>query len=174
MLIQRIHLASALMLAAACSVLPLMGQHPNVTDPSKIIDGSRNPDLIPDEVAIELFLLSLPDPPNVTGENRELHIRAKLRNAMLIKADEDILVQMIEVFATTKKSIDDRLGPLIQKAQSKVIAQNDAALQQELKNRKDLLTTTWPALLERLSASGRAQLLTHLRNCKYRMKIVKG
>lgn len=139
-------------------------------DPPGTIDGSKNPELIPDEVAFRMLFLAVAEPESAT-EQQKARARAKIASAGLSDQDTAAFLTLLAEF---------------HKKMSSVLAQNE-----EIRVRNPFPSpygTDWPqgvqlrkqmeqnvadtlaALPARLSAEGMTKLRTHLENVKRGMK----
>ncbi len=141
-------------------------------DPPGTIDGAKNPELIPDDVAYRLVLLAIAEPQNAT-DAQQARFRAKIASAKL--GEEDILA-LLQVLGTFQGQLDALT------AQANAITavnprpypgsvdyQKLLTLSQQ---RQPVFEQAMSALPARLSSSGLAALQTYVQNAKRGMKYV--
>lgn len=83
------------MLLAALLVCPfLLAQH---TPPAGVIDGAKNPELVPDSTAYRLFFIATAESADATPEQR-LRQKAKLTPIELPDADLELVIEILAGF----------------------------------------------------------------------------
>jgi hypothetical protein len=68
-----------------------------VPDPPGTIDGAKNPELIPDEVALRMIVLAVAEPPDAT-EEQKARAQAKLNPIGLSEEDTIALLALLGEF----------------------------------------------------------------------------
>jgi hypothetical protein len=139
-------------------------------DPPGIIDGSKTPDLIPDEAAYRVVFIAFAEPANAT-DAQKTRFRAKLCPAGLRKDDEQALFSILSAF---KKHTDDL------HAQAAVILARNPFPHPDSTDYQQLLDLdrqaradfheAMVALPARLSAAGVAKLDAYVKSQKRGMK----
>jgi hypothetical protein len=140
------------------------------TDPPGTIDGAKNPELIPDDVAYRLVMIGVAEPQNAT-DAQKARFRAKITGARL--SDDDA-----EAFRLILADLQQQLDAL--NAQANQILARDPLPQpgtpdyQQLldlsKQRQPAFAQAMSALPARLSADALAKLDAYVQNEKRRMK----
>jgi hypothetical protein len=147
---------------------PVTSAHP---DPPGTIDGSKSPELIPDDDAYRLVLLGFAEPENPTPA-QEARMRGKIAPAELDKDDTDALIRILEHFQT---QLD---GLRVQ--ENAVFAANPiphpdsvgATKLAEISHERDgVFVEAMSALPARLSAPGAAKLHDFIQKQKHGMKV---
>ena len=139
-------------------------------DPPGTIDGSKNPELIPDDVAYRLVLLALAGPENTT-DAQKARFQAKIAPAGL---DEDDTEAFLRILGHLQTQLDDL------RAQEKpIFARNPiphpdsvgaAKLAELSQQRESVLAEAISALPARLSLAGAAKLHDFIQKEKRGMK----
>jgi hypothetical protein len=139
-------------------------------DPPGTIDGKKNPELIPDEVAYKMFFLAVAEPENPTPEQLR-RARAKIAAAGLGEQDTEAFLTLLGQFHKVNADI---------KAQNAVIHERNPFPHQissdwkeavELdKRRRQNVADTIAALPARLTPEGLAKLQAHLQEVKRGIK----
>lgn len=139
-------------------------------DPPGTIDGAKNPELIPDDVAYRLVLLAVAEPENAT-DAQKARFQAKIASAKLNEEDTEAFLRILGTF-------QKQLGALNAQA-SQILARNPIPLPgtpdyQTLvdlsKQREPLFVEAMSAVPARLSADGFTNLQTYIQNAKRGMK----
>jgi hypothetical protein len=147
---------------------PAALQPPTLIAPLGTIDGSKSPELIPDDTAYRLFFVSVATPPNPTADQLRRQ-RGKLGIVQLTEPDLQILISTLSQFYVQYADFRNRENAAadLTRAQGLPInvrasgARRDALVQQFLDELKSELT---PA--------GVAALDAHVQREKTRMKMV--
>jgi hypothetical protein len=153
---------------------PAAQEQPVVTkpDPPGIIDGAKNPELIPDETAWRLLFLAVAEPENATPEQIE-RARAKIAPAELSEEDTVAFLSLLTQFRKQSDALEAQLVEIYVK--SPFPHPDSIAFKQlvELDKRRDqLFANTTAALPARLSPEGVEKLYTYLQEAKRGMKII--
>jgi hypothetical protein len=139
-------------------------------DPPGTIDGSKNPELIPDDVAYRLVLLAVAEPENAS-DAQKARFRAKIASAGLKEEDT-------EAFRVILGALQKQLDALSAQA-AQIMARDPLPLPgtpdyQQLvdlsKQRDPVFVEAMSALPARLSADGVAKLQAYVQNAKRGMK----
>lgn len=133
-----------------------------------LLDGSVEPQLIPDDVAIRALLSTLrvpPDPDAATLE--QLHTR--ISKANLSNADIEILARELGRLDTQAKSQEARIEAFRPTPTAGRVAVDRYLEQREILNA--LFVESYQQLLASLSPEGAAKLQAHLLHVKSRIKV---
>ncbi len=140
-------------------------------DPPGTIDGAKNPELIPDEVAYRVMLLSLAEPQNPT-EAQRARARAKLGRAELSADDEALLLNTSTQY---KAQIDNLATQAAQISEGIAFVHPDSVQGRQLselgKRQERALVDALAILQNGLSVEGSQKLQVHVRNIKHKMKM---
>jgi hypothetical protein len=120
------------------------------------VDGSKNPDQIPESAAYRLVFLSL-KPPDPTNQTAVAGRAATLRKIGLSAADLAILGQQLVTFAADYKALQTQIVSA---------ATDPASLHAQVAT---LVLVTRNALLGQLSPDGAAKFSAYVQNAKGRM-----
>lgn len=179
----------ALRLAFLCGLLCAAvaiggtGEAPQPQDPAQLetasatpdrpgtIDGSKNPELIPDEVAYGLFFLAVAEPENATDE-QNARARAKITGAHLSEEDTLALLGTLAEFQKQINVLDSRAAEVHDRALIPQPGSSEWQQLVELNNQRDqLVANTIAALQSRLTEDGMRRLYGYLQGAKRGMKI---
>ena len=139
-------------------------------DPPGTIDGARNPELIPDEVALRMIVLSVEEPANATEAQME-RLRAKLSPIGLSEEDIIALQILFGEFRTQVDELNRQTDEVRVRAPIPHPASTDYKLLVELgKQRNQCITDTVAALPAKLSLEGYQKLLDYLPTVKKGIK----
>lgn len=143
---------------------------PRQPDPPGTIDGSKNPELIPDEVAYKMLFLVLFEPENAT-EAQKARQQAKINQVGLSEEDSVALLTVTAEFHRQMTAIDSQAAEVLKRNPSPHPASADWQLLAQLQKQKDQLVPNGiAALAAALSAEGTRKLLLHLPNVKRGIK----
>jgi len=140
------------------------------SDPPGTIDGTKNPDIIPEVVAYRAVLLALAEPENAT-DAQKARFRAKIASAGL---NEDDTLALLVILAAFQKQMDalNAQGDQI-RARNPLPYPGTPDYQQLLdltQQREPVFAEAMSALPARLSLTGAAQLQAYVQNQKRGMK----
>ena len=144
---------------------------PATTDPPGTIDGAKNPELIPDDVAYRVLFLAVAEPENPT-EEQLARARAKISRAQLSEEDTAAFLNAATQFKAQIDSLAAQAAEI-----SKGIAFVDPSsvqgrqLSQLGKQQDQVLANTLGALQTGLSAEGLQRLQAHIQSIKRNMKV---
>lgn len=143
-----------------------LGHFPPTSEP--LVDGSRDPGLIPRNIALKVLFETLSVPPNPSAAERA---RVEVRTARLDLGDEDkeILLRELGTFhlrAATQKAVIESARPSFLASPLALNRFADESAKIGL-----LAVDAYNALLESLSPEGAARLEQHLEYIRTRMKI---
>ncbi len=133
------------------------------------IDGAANPELIPDDLALSVWLLAVGETSSSSADVL-LRMQAKLAAVALLPNDHLILARAVTSFADKRESFRVREGSLAQAStidgqqQRQQLAADRQALYLETKK---LITTT-------LSEQGQQSFKRHLLRIKQHMRVGQG
>jgi hypothetical protein len=140
-------------------------------DPPGIIDGSKEPDLIPDVVAYRLWFLAVALPPGAT-EVEQARQWAQLKAAGL---SSDDAMQTASILATFRTSYDYLVNSYNDSvAQANQMGDDPPDVQAFLGQRDALVGTTLRALNTALSAPGMQALRSYVQGQKANMRVAEG
>jgi len=143
-----------------------------VPDPPGTIDGSKNPELIPDSTAYRLVFLALAEPQNPTPEQKA-QAQGKMAPIGFSSDDADAFLALLGEFDTTMSSINAQLAQIAARSPILSPGSTDAQTVLDLNNQTtQLFSDTIAALPARLSAHGVARLQTYVQQAKRGMKII--
>jgi hypothetical protein len=130
-----------------------------------VIDGSREPTLVPDSAAYRLYLLTVSLPPNATDQDRIVQAAHLAKIKDLGANDRQALVTIIAGFRSQYESWKSRWN-------AAATAQGDSFDPTPfLQEREDLLQSTRTAIGHSLSVKGVTQLDAHIQREKKFMKV---
>lgn len=139
-------------------------QHPNAT----VVDGARNPELIPDSTAYRLWLVAVSLPPNSSEQQRTFQ-RARL-NKLELTSEIDSL-QLLPILTDFKTQYLNMIA-LYNEAARATLAQGGIPDQKLfLQQRDDLVSATRAAITQRLTPEGAASIDAHVREQKSHMHL---
>lgn len=136
--------------------------------PAPIVDGSQQPELIPDDFAIRALMETLQVAPNA-DEAALKQLRSRVRRVNLSEDDIEILVRELGMFDThvkaqQLKALSFRPSPTANRVAIDLYAEEQAKL-------NALIVDHYEQLLSSLSSDGAAKLRNHLLHVKSRMKV---
>ncbi len=139
-------------------------------DPPGTIDGAKNPELIPDNIAYEMLLLSLIEPKEPT-ELQKARRRAKIGMVRLSQEDAATILVAVGEFRDQLEVINSRVAEIHQRDPIPTPNSTDWQLLAQLLTQKDqLVSNTIAALSGRLSGEGTDKLQGHIWNLKHGIK----
>lgn len=142
------------------------------TDPPGTIDGAKNPELIPDEVALRMIVLAVAEPADATDEAKE-RARAKLNPVGFNEDDAAAFLGLLGEFQTQADGLDKQAAVIFLRAPIPHTASTDYQALLDLGRQKEqLVADTVAALPARLSADGLEKLQAFLPEGKKGMKII--
>jgi len=140
-------------------------------DPPGTIDGAKNPELIPDEVALRMIVLAVAEPADATEAQKE-RARAKLNPIGLGEEDAAAFLNLLAEFQSQSGALDKQAAEIFVRAPIPHPASTDYKQLVELGKRKhQLALDAVAALPARLSDDGLLQLSAYLPEAKKGMKI---
>lgn len=147
--------------------------HPMSASPlvAQLVDGSKTPELIPDEAAIQMFILSLAAPDNGTPA-QDARIRAAVMRSDLREGDIQIVKGKIsEVHAQMRTLVTG-----IEDIHRRMGTNPPTAARQDLVNQhtqiRTLALATYNGMLASLSGEGAGKLRQHIQYVKTRIKLI--
>jgi hypothetical protein len=156
----------ALSPGAQAVVPPPAGQ----SDPPGTIDGSKNPELIPDTVAYRLVLLAIAEPENAT-DAQQARFRAKISSAHLIEDDIQILLGILGPFQNQMDALTAQANQILARDPLPFAGTPDyQSLTGLSRQRETIFNQAMSALPARLSADGAARLQAYVESAKRGMK----
>jgi hypothetical protein len=151
---------------------PAQGSTPAVADPPGTIDGAKNPELIPDDVAYRLIFIAFAEAEDATAEQKARAL-GKINPIGFSSDDADAFLRLMGQFYTGMAAIEAQLTQIYQRSPILSPYSTDAATVRDLANQREkLIADTIAALPARLSSEGVAQLQAYLQQAKGGMKII--
>ncbi len=140
-------------------------------DPPGTIDGAKNPELIPDEVALRMIVLAVAEPPDATDEMKE-RARSKLNPIGLDEDDAIAFLALLSEFQGQAEDLDEQANAILVRAPIPHTASTDYSSLVEIGRQRDqLLGNVVAAIPARLSGQGLERLMAYLPQAKKGMKI---
>ena len=136
-------------------------QHP----PIDVIDGEKNPELIPDTTAFRLWLVTVSLVPNATAQDREFQ-EAHLATLRLTPLDHLALLPILTDFKIQYLNLIARFNDAAQKG-----VQNTKLFQAQT---DDLVQSTRATIARQLSAVGAANIEGYVQGEKRKIKLHVG
>jgi len=156
----------ALAPGAQAVIPPPAGQ----SDPPGTIDGSKNPELIPDMVAYRLVLLAIAEPENAS-DAQQARFRAKIASAQLNEDDLQMLLGILGTFQNQMDALTAQANQILARDPLPFAGTPDYQQLVELsKQREPVFNQAMSAVPARLSVDGAAKLQTYVQNAKRGMK----
>lgn len=149
---------SVFALGAWAQTSPPQHIHPDVT----VVDGAKNPELIPDSTAYRLWLVTVSVPPNATEKDRTFQ-QAHLKKLQLTDADNLELRSVLTEFKSQYLSL---IGRYNESAKAALLHGGQADEKSFLQQRDDLVSSTRDAIAQRLTHEGAARIDTHVQGEK--------
>lgn len=140
-------------------------------DPPGTIDGAKNPELIPDDVAYRVLLLAIAEPEDASPEQKA-RARAKIVRAQLSEDDEVLFLTMATQYKT---QIDSLAAQAAQITNGIALVHPDSVQGRQLsqlgRQQDQVLVNTIAAVKSRLSVGGSEKLDAHVQSIKRKMKL---
>lgn len=141
-------------------------------DPPGTIDGAKNPELIPDEVALRMIVLAVAEPPDATDEMKE-RARSKLNPIGLDEDDAIAFLALLSEFQGQAEDLDEQANAILVRAPIPHTASTDYSSLVEIGRQRDqILSNAVAAIPVRLSAQGLERLMAYLPQAKRGMKVM--
>jgi hypothetical protein len=141
-------------------------------DPPGTIDGAKNPELIPDEVAYRMLFLAVAEPEDATDEQKA-RARAKIAAAQLSEEDTQALLSLMADFHKETAAVLAENATIRARNPFPDRLSTDWPIVVELRKRMEAnALNTMAALPARLSPEGVAKLQAHLAEVKRGIKRV--
>jgi len=139
-------------------------QHLNMT----VVDGAKNPELIPDSTAYRLWLVTVSLPANASDADRVIQ-QAHLKNVNLTNSEDH--QQLINVLTEFKTQYLDLIAKYNESAKTALLqgGQLDQVVFQE--QRDALVANARAAISSRLTPQGANRIDAHIQGQKIHMKI---
>jgi hypothetical protein len=142
------------------------------TDPPGTIEGAKNPELIPDEVAYKMLFISLVEPEYPTAE-QEARQQANFGMINLSADDTAVLLEVLGDFRNQMSGLDAQVGEILKVTPVPAPGSADWLNISDVEQQKDrLVTDTVETLGARLSPDGVAKLRVHLLDFKRGVKAI--
>jgi hypothetical protein len=140
------------------------------TNGEPLVDGSVQPELIPDDVAIRALMQTLRVPAEPDAADLK-ELRSRLDRVSLNNADMQVVVRALGIFDARAQEQEIRMNAV--RPSDAVSAGRNviARYQQERSNLDALIMDHYLRLLASMSPEGEAKLRAHLRHVKSRIKI---
>lgn len=163
--------ASTAIPARATATASATGQaSPARADPPGTIDGAKNPELIPDEVAYRLVLLALAEPENPTDAQRA-RFQTRIASAKLSEEDSKAFLPILGTFQKQLDALNARADQIRARNPIPLAGTPDYQSLVDLsKQREPVFVEAMSGVPARLSAEGYAKLQTYIQNAKRGMK----
>jgi hypothetical protein len=140
------------------------------SDPPGTIDGSKNPELIPDTVAYRLVLLAIAEPENAT-DAQKARFRAKIAGARLSEDDIQMLLGILGTFQNQMDALTAQANQILVRDPLPFAGTPDyQSLTGLSKQRESIFNQAMSAVAARLSADGVARLQAYVESAKRGMK----
>lgn len=140
------------------------------TDPPGTIDGAKNPELIPDDVAYRLVLLAVAEPEDAT-DAQKTRFRAKIAPAGLSEQDTEALRLILAALQKELDALNAQANQILARDPLPLAGTPDYQQLVDLsKQRQPVFAEAMSALPARLSVDGVAKLQTYVRSVKRGMK----
>ena len=141
-------------------------------DPPGTIDGAKNPELIPDEVAYRMIVLAIAEPANATDAATE-RARAKLGPIGFSEDDAAAFLTLLSEYQTQADTLDKQAAAVYLRSPIPHPASTDYQQLVELgKQKSQLAANAVAAIPARLSEDGVEKLRIYLPQAKKGMKII--
>jgi hypothetical protein len=141
-------------------------------DPLGTIDGAKNPELIPDEVALRMIVLAVAEPADATEAQKERAL-AKLNPIGLSEEDTVAFLNLLAEFQGQADALDKQAAEVYLRAPFPHPASTDYQQLANLGNQKsELISNTAAAVPLVLSQDGLLKLTAYLPQAKTGMKII--
>jgi len=138
--------------------------------PPGTIDGAKNPELIPDEVAYRLVLLALAEPENPTDAQRA-RFQAKIAPAKLSEDDSEAFLLILGTFQKQLDALNAQASQIRARNPIPLAGTPDYPSLVDLsKQSEPVFAEAMSAVPARLSAEGYAKFQTYIQNAKRGMK----
>jgi len=139
-------------------------------DPAGTIDGAKNPELIPDQVAYRLVLLGIAEPENAT-DAQKARFQAKIAPAGLDVSDTEALLGVLAPFQTQLDGLNAQGNQILARNPFPLSGTPDYQNLVQLGQQKDAaIAQAISALPARLSSDGAAKLQSFVQTQKQGMK----
>ncbi len=132
-----------------------------------VVDGAKNPELIPDSTALRLWLVTVSELPNATAQDRDRQ-RAHLSGLKLNELDNLQLVTLLADFKGQYLNLIERYN---ESAKAALAHHSQPDLKLFLQQRDDLVQTTKAAIALRLSREGTARIDARVKQQKKRIQL---
>jgi hypothetical protein len=143
-------------------------------DPPGTIDGAKNPELIPDEVALRMIVLAVAEPADATEAQKERAL-AKLNPIGLSEEDTVAFLNLLAEFQGQADALDKQAAEVYLRAPFPHPASTDYRELLELgKQKVQLLRNTVAAIPACISEEGLLKLTVYLPEAKRGMKVLPG
>jgi len=141
-------------------------------DPPGTIDGAKNPEMMPDEVAYGLVFLAVAEPMQSTPE-QEARPRAKIGRAGMSKLDTEAFLHTVNEYKNKLDALGAQVDEVYRRNPFPHPASTDWQKLADLDRQRQQLTAgTVSALPARLSSDGMRKLYDYLQQAKQGMKII--
>jgi hypothetical protein len=138
-------------------------QHPN----ENVVDGAKNPELIPDSTAYRLWLVTVSLPPNATEKERTFQ-QAHLKKLQLTDADN---LKLLSVLTEFKSQYLDLIGRYNESAKAALRHGGQTDEKPFLQQRDDLVSSTRDEIAQRLTHEGAARIEVHVQGEKNHIQL---
>jgi hypothetical protein len=140
------------------------------TDPPGTIDGAKNPELIPDDVAYRAVLLGIAERENATDQEKA-RFEAKIASAGLSADDKLALLVILAAFQKQMDALNAQISEVLQRDPVPLAGTPDYQQLVDLtKDREPIFVEALSAIPARLGAEGAAKFQAYIQNQKRNMK----
>ncbi len=155
------------MLVLSVFALGAWAQNPQHQHPDTVVDGAKNPELIPDSTAYRLWLVTVSELPNATAQDRDRQ-RAHLAMLQLSALDNLQLFTLLAEFKSQYLAMIERYN---ESAKAALAHGGQPDLKLFLQQRDELVQSTKAAIALRLSREGTARIDARVKQQKKRIQL---
>ena len=143
---------------------PPQHQHPDVT----VVDGAKNPELIPDTIAYRLWLVTVSLTPDATDKERTFQ-QAHL-NKLQLTSSVDYL-QLLSILTDFKRQYLSLIASYNESAKAALLKGSQADEKLFLQQRDYLVSDTRTVIAQRLTPDSAARIDAHVQGEKKRIQL---
>ena len=151
-------------LGAWAQTSPPQHQHPTVT----VVDGAKNPELIPDSTAYRVWLVTVSLPPHATEKERAFQ-QAHLRTLKLASGVDSL--QLLTILTEFKSQYLSLIARYNESAKAALLNGSQPDEKLFLQQRDDLVSSTRAAIAQRLTVQGASAIDAHVQGEKKRIQL---
>jgi len=142
-------------------------KHQHLDVPVTVVDGAKNPELIPDSTAYRVWLVTVSLPSNATDKERAFQ-QAHLRKLQLSGADYSTLLSVLSDFKDQYLTL---IASFNESAKAALLHGSQPDQQSFLQLRDDLVSSTRASIAQRLSPDGAARVEAHVQGEKSHIQL---